>query len=1243
METGLVEIYLHHSYFRGRLTGVECLGHTNNTGGNGAGKTTLLSLIPVFYGLEPSKVVDRAAGKLSFVNHYLRTKKSMIVFEYKKAGDTKCVILYRSKDAIAYRFIDAPASVALFSQVMLRALNDYDNAKEWLRECVSREYDVSKQLSTSIDYRSIIQNDKQRLRTRRKAEGSLIQLAHQYSLCSSDSQMRHIESLSSVLMRHDKLLAQFKLMVVDSFLTDQIEIGQAPYHKEDMEYVSSIETLIELEKHKDKFSESIAQYEGLKESWGYLLSYQNKLKKELASNVNSLEEQSFKRKQLKTEKSEFVRKSQEHLSRLNTAFGAHFNKAETKKSLIDSIYDAREKWDAEVDIVSKIAEYEGLRSLEDKAEKDVKHFKAILESAHSEKQSYDTEVSKHEMEASREELALTQKISQLQESLHQFELEMQQKELLKSEQASQEQHAFKEKRNIQSKALLETVHRLRVEQQKASNYSPEEHAALDSLKNKIAELNRFLINDLYTQQKDAQEQLDNKKQEREALLVQRKQKNNELDTKRNKRIEITHRLTPEDGTVRSFLNHNLKNWRSTIGKVIRPELLTLKTLSPVIGDASDHHCFYGVLIDLENILLPEEALSDEILSQQREEITREIENLVTDIKEIDKKILVLNNVVNTIGLGIGKLLRDEQRYKDDIAKFELQEKSKMRAIDNDVSSRLRVLDNKIAKAVEVQQQFDNATKQCELEIRNKYQEELIAFKANASATHSQMVETISAKEYAITVIKNDLKQRLIELKDAFNCVLKDKDIDPKTVQGARQRKEESEAKYTEVKAFSHIISDYKTWESSTWRKVESYESELALLNKSISQIEQEITTATENSARTIDEKNRVLNELDRAIEKLEMTISAIHSALEDIRLHSQLIPVGHQPAQLDDSIPLEVMIQSAKEAVTSIKTLRWKISSAVKKVGEILLATGKSNNKVLHIWRSMEEQRIAISEHDKFSEDLYIESVVDVRVLIEESIPDIKAVILESIKTVGARYIRFYQALTGLKKKVRNVSAKLVKEINTSNNFDALDDIKIELVSKIDEFDLWSELTAFNSVWERWGELGTDSLPEKDFVTTFSSVISELKDSRISSSIESLVDIDISMTENGRLVNIRTDADLKSISSTGISKLAVIVVFCGMTRYLCKDHNITIHWPLDELGELSDENVMLLFDFMDQNNISLFCAQPNPSVVLLRYFTSKNYVDKNLGIKKYVSRKTNKQNPLIAQTTAQVVRSDANG
>ncbi|WP_373565941.1 ATP-binding protein [Microbulbifer okhotskensis] len=50
---GLKKIVLHNSYIKGKVTCIECEGHTNNSGGNGAGKTSALILIPVFYGKEP--------------------------------------------------------------------------------------------------------------------------------------------------------------------------------------------------------------------------------------------------------------------------------------------------------------------------------------------------------------------------------------------------------------------------------------------------------------------------------------------------------------------------------------------------------------------------------------------------------------------------------------------------------------------------------------------------------------------------------------------------------------------------------------------------------------------------------------------------------------------------------------------------------------------------------------------------------------------------------------------------------------------------------------------------------------------------------------------------------------------------------------------------------------------------------------------------------------------------------------
>lgn len=1242
METGLEQIYLHHSYFKGKLTPVECLGHTNNTGGNGAGKTTLLSLIPVFYGMEPSKVVDRAAGKLSFVDHYLPTKLSMIVFEYKKEGSLKCAILYRSRDAVAYRFVDGSANEALFNQVTLDTLNKVASVKDWLKNVVASSFYVSKQISTSIDYRSVIQNDKQRLRVKRKAQASLAPEAHKFSLCTHDSQMRHIESLASVLMRHDKLLAQFKLMVVDSFLTDQIEIGEAPYHKDDSEYVSSIESLIELDKHKDKFSESIHQYEALKESWSYLLAYQATLQEELATVKDKFEKAAKRISSLKSERSELQQKYNQDTSVLNTTFQELTNQAETKKNLIDSIYDERERWDEKVDIATKLSEYGSLEAFKFRAEQDAEHFKQLLDSASAETQAYDANVREVEKASEQFEKAETQKIADLTQKLHEIEVATEQRLLEKSDEFASKMEAVSEDRALLSKSLSEELNNCRVQYEIAGKYTDTEDSELKELSSKVESLKNYVIYDIAQKKSTCEAEVRDAKVAREDLLQQIKRLKKKLEDTEERRVEITRQLNPDDGTVRSFLNKNIVDWRESIGKVLRPELLSFRTLSPEVSDDAETNSIFGLCINLENVVPPEEALSDDILNQRREELGREIENIKSDIGAVEKKANDQNKSIEKLKLQADGLVREEHRIKKEIETCTLlQQKTKQR-IDSNIERRQKEINVSILVSAKKLESFELETNNIKEVETAKFQEDKLALRANASAEIGLLREEVSVKNDSITNSQEELKKRLDDLKAAFDSQLKKKEIDPTTIDAARTRKEQSESKYREVKAFDKEISEYRLWESSAWVKLENYESQLSTLLDKASVAHRELELAKEQYEKSRKSLTDDIESLAEQHDKLEKEEKAIISILESIELHTQKIPIGHQPIQLDESFPLELLIESSKECLSSINKLRHKISSAVKKVGDILLSTGSTNNKVLHIWKNMEEQRIALSPHDKFSEEFHIESVTDVKRLIEESIPDIKAVILESIKTVGARYIRFYQALDGLKRKVKNVSSKLVKEINTSNNFNALDNIRVELVSKVDEFDLWGDLRSFNSAWNKWGETGRESLPEKEFIVAFSNVIAELKQSKISSSIDSLVDIDISMTENGRPVNIRTDADLKNISSTGISKLAVIVVFCGMTRYLCKDRNITIHWPLDELGELSDENVMLLFDFMDQNNISLFCAQPNPSVVLLRYFSTKNHVDKNLGIKKYVSNEAKKKNPLKSKLLAEKEQEQAN-
>ena len=103
---GLHSMALYGSFFRGLQISLKCPGNTNLSGDNGAGKSSMLNLIPLFYGEEPERLVERAAGKASFLDFYLPTQASLIVFEYGRDDGLRCALIYRhGSGSIAYRFL----------------------------------------------------------------------------------------------------------------------------------------------------------------------------------------------------------------------------------------------------------------------------------------------------------------------------------------------------------------------------------------------------------------------------------------------------------------------------------------------------------------------------------------------------------------------------------------------------------------------------------------------------------------------------------------------------------------------------------------------------------------------------------------------------------------------------------------------------------------------------------------------------------------------------------------------------------------------------------------------------------------------------------------------------------------------------------------------------------------------------------------------------------------------------------
>lgn len=105
--------------------------------------------------------------------------------------------------------------------------------------------------------------------------------------------------------------------------------------------------------------------------------------------------------------------------------------------------------------------------------------------------------------------------------------------------------------------------------------------------------------------------------------------------------------------------------------------------------------------------------------------------------------------------------------------------------------------------------------------------------------------------------------------------------------------------------------------------------------------------------------------------------------------------------------------------------------------------------------------------------------------------------------------------------------------------------------------------------------------------------------------IESMVDMTLQLRENGRLVIIRNDNDFLNASSTGLTYLAIMAVFIGMTRYLAPDLSTRITWPIDELATLSANNIARLSSMLESHNITMISACPKLDHGLRKFFENK--------------------------------------
>ncbi|WP_196599139.1 ATP-binding protein [Aliivibrio fischeri] len=1232
----LLGIVLFHSFIPGKLFKVKAIGHSNNTGDNGAGKSTLLSLLPAFYGADPSKLVDRQADKVSFVDYYLPTPKSVIVFEYEKLGERKCSVMYRNGSSVAYRFLTGTAE-QLFSQHLYDELiKQGSETRTWLKNLVSQSLSVSSQIETSVDYRSVILNNKKRLAQRRSTGKNLVVIAHEYSLCSTSHNMNHIDILTATMMRHKKMLSRFKTMIVDCFLNNT-SMDDVPYKKEYSELINSLDVFVQLETKKSKFDEALANKDSLEEYIKQLNSYRAQIASYLHQLALSDTQLSDKIRSQKEQHEILVNERKGKLHTFNSELNNQRIEFERKSKIIDAIYNKRDKYENEDDILGKITLYNSLSDMLREAESARKHYDNLLEDVRTEETELKSQVQKLELECSDFRFRKQQEINNVLKAKEEI-----------VEQKSERLEAMQSDLNFEKKKLQdafdEQSERIKQEQLRLATL---EGQSLDFTSEQKAEL-RILENDLDKKRRDfnasqntviyLNEQLRQATKTHEGSLSAYHACRDELKEISDEIISVSRALLPTKGSLNEFLEQKVPGWRCSIGKVIDPNLLNSKNLKPFF-DLDTTESMFGLHLDLDSISLPDFCLSEEKLSERLD--TLKIKESEVEVRQGKAKSRAKSDEQEADKLHKEIKIQSQRTkvFEEELSKLNLLKDQKTVQFESDAESRTSEV--KKQKSV-LESELFTIKSELKEKLENeeqRHQQERVQVKANFDYRLSEEDAKKSAIDELIKNKEKIISDRVSDYKLAFNQALMSKGVDPVSIERAKSKWESLERQCEEIKTFQALIHDYDTWLESEWKYIDSYNSEILVLDRqikggeakrddyeksmgrkindvatSIKLDEQELITVKE----AIGQLTTCTNNLEKAVDESDL------ASLEDVSVDSEFRSVEHAVSLVTDKI-------------TAINTLKKEIVSKVKDVSNTILGLDDSN-EIKMMWEQMRSATMTkLSENYDYainydSPQFSLACLGDLEELVLNVIPDVRDVKIETLRSISTQISNYHQTLKQVNSKVDSVSSTLDNSIETGNPFPAIDSIHIKLSSKIHTFDLWKDLNLFSVELDRWSGETSRGLPSKAFLASFKQLLASFKEAQISKNLESLVEMEITIVENGRPAVVRNDEDLEKVGSEGISKLAIIVVFCGMTRFLCQDEDVAIHWPLDELGKISISNLAILFDMMAQKGICLFTAQPDLHPATYKYFATKNHIVKNVGVKSFIGGRKSRSNPLLSES-----------
>jgi hypothetical protein len=1174
----LLRIIIIDSFWKGQVNELNLTGHTHLEGTNGAGKTSLMRLLPLFYGMRPSDIVSKVDQAHNFADYYLPRDSSMLVYEYQRPFGQTCMVIASSDGrGVHFKFIDAAYNSEYFIA---------DNNKPYPVSDVDKFYrnaGCDRSVFLGVDkYRQVIQ----KLRSGRKLKEVYL-LQKRYSF--SDQPCPHIDKVINGTIEKNLDFDAVKRMLVaiasDHLARNSVdEKEQISLKKEEISHwLADIQAGRAIQKVAHKITLWQNDFSSLE---SLLLKLQH-LHFEIVSHQTRLESLQKERAETKADKRQLSisleKQLQQSVDRLNSELFTLKAKIQADQSHIDLLDQDKLIFDQD-----DAPSYHLHAATAPQIQNELNEVNAIIEAFEGNinkiQQKFDRLIQNRKLEHVTEVAGNKDKTANIKETAA---LQL----TVISEVYQQQCNDLSEQLNQQNLNLKIGQQHIENELKNAQfqlNQALIEPELLTDIEN-----NQVLLNaaqekqtQLFKEQSGLQSELTQFDKLREKQSNKHQQENRYLEQLRSECSEVELQLIPKTGSLHHYLNNEplAGDWKQTIGRLLSSAQLGRCDLDPswVGGELS----FYGLKLDLQQIQHNDSLFLNETqLREKRDALETNYQMQGEKIKQLDEQLVQRSKQIENQQLRIMQAAQGLKQNELNLQQLKVQHQNlaikKQRAIKahiDSVNEQILSLEKQKKAHDKKQQVFSEQQQGQKSELSTQMLEKRLVVESDRDVQLDLLSE-------ALLALESGHKARIKALQKQNNTDLDKLDPDGEVDKRTRERKMLIRS-LEKCAVFEQKARSYFQFMNERYSQRDSLAEHNQNRNITKRNIEQSIEEYQVNLGKQISDTKLFIKKLNmqtHASEDLLVLLNDSHRDCEQNGINATF--ADHQPSNQAD-----LSISFCNDCLTQFKSIHKRLSEQLNKFND-RFKKDHSASELYENWQKL----VADNDHYQGAELLfkYRSPIADLLSSAEQ-----KQKSTYQLVTVNANMINeFYQHIENFGQRIKQIGKKLSNNVTALTHFEALADINVTTVMKQEELDYWGPLQVFAKAFELYRDQlreGVGEIPD-ELVQAMQRLSAYLPSEGFVLAHNNLFDIEFTITEKGQVKHARNAKQLKKVSSTGLSYLAMLSLFAGLLGMLrgTAENRSQIILPVDELGELAAENVDLLLQMFNDNNISMLSASPS--------------------------------------------------